>query len=99
MILRNSCPPARKGAISCSRAGRARLLNIDLERYRPCQSDQSWLAVSTAEPALRLMSVYRLKIEETKDGYITSCTRPVKGRNETPSAFSNLGETLDISKE
>jgi plasmid replication initiation protein len=53
------------------------VLNIALERYRPSQSDPISVGDAKAfKPALRLMSVYRLVIEEiTENAVTTSFTR------------------------
>jgi hypothetical protein len=56
------------------------VLNSALEKYRPGQSDPILVGgLSLLKPALRLMSYYRLMIEEIKDAQvITSYTRWVE---------------------
>ena len=56
------------------------VLNSALEKYRPGQSDPILVGgLSLLKPALRLMSYYRLMIEEIKDAQvITSYIRWVE---------------------
>jgi hypothetical protein len=48
-----------------------KLLNQALEKYRPGQSEPILIGGATAlKPALQLMSVYRLRIDEVKAGAV-----------------------------
>jgi hypothetical protein len=53
------------------------ILNTALEKYRPGQSEPILVGgMKVLKPALRLMTWYRLKIEEVVDGRaVTSYTR------------------------
>ncbi len=87
--LRNICR-----SVFRSPAERA-VLNIALEKYRPGQSDPILVGGrDLLKPALRLMSVYRIKIEEVDDTGVamiyTRWIESVQVRGENQNVFVTL---------